>query len=131
LKLLKRILLSNVFIGLVTVPVYILLKPLPFLAVFGVGVLTTLTVLILFFYFLGAKFVGIWTVLQKFAVTLPTSLVLTRLVEDVPRNPYLDYVVLFLVGYTVSTPLIFLTYCVTRWLYVKKGRLNTPNLRER
>jgi len=120
LKLLKRILLSNVFIGLATVPVYILLKPFPFLAVFGVGVLTTLTVLILFFYFLGAKFVGIWTVLQKFAVTLPTSFVLTRLVEDVPRNPYLDYVVLFLVGYTISTPLIFLTYHVTRWLYDKK-----------
>jgi len=128
LKLLKRILLSNVFIGLVTVPVYILLKPLPFFAVFGVGVLTTLTVLILFFYFLGAKFVGTWAVLQKFAVTLPTSLVLTRLVEDVPRNPYLEYVVLFLVGYTISTPLIFLTYFATRWLYVKKGRLNTPNL---
>ena len=118
-------------IGLVTVPVYIVLKSSPFLAVFGVGVLTTLTVLILFFYFLGAKFVGIWAVLQKFAVTLPTSLVLTRLVEDVPRNPYLEYVVLFLVGYMISTPLIFLTYFATRWLYVKKGRLNTPNLRER
>jgi len=131
MKLHRRILLSNVFIGLVTVPVYIVLKPFPFLAVFGVGVLTTLTVLILFFYFLGAKFVGTWAVLQKFAVTLPTSLVLTRLVEDVPRNPYLEYVVLFLVGYTISTPLIFLTYRVTRWLYVKKGRLNTPNLRER
>ena len=57
MKLHRRILLSNVFIGLVTVPVYIVLKPFPFLAVFGVGVLTTLTVLILFFYFLGAKFV--------------------------------------------------------------------------
>jgi len=108
------------FIGLVTVPVYIVLKPLPFFAVFGVGVLTTLTVLMLFFYFLGAKFVGIWAVLQKFSVTLPTSFVLTRLVEDVPRNPYLDYVVLFSVGYTVSTPLIFLTYHITRWFYDKK-----------
>ena len=116
------------FIGLATVPVYILLKPFPFLAVFGVGVLTTLTVLILFFYFLGAKFVGTWAVLQKFAVTLPTSFTLTHLVKLLPSNPLLDYVVLFSVGYIVSTPLIFLTYFVTRWLYGKKGRLNTPNL---
>ena len=47
--IIRRILLSNVFIGLVTVPVYIVLKSFPFLAVFGVGVLTTLTVLMLFF----------------------------------------------------------------------------------
>jgi len=116
------------FIGLATVPVYILLKPLPFFAVFGVGVLTTLTVLMLFFYFLGAKFVGIWAVLQKFSVTLPTSFTLTHLVKLLSSNPLLDYVVLFSVGYIVSTPLIFLTYFVTRWLYDKKGRLNTSNL---
>ena len=47
--IIRRILLSNVFIGLVTVPVYIVLKSFPFFAVFGVGVLTTLTVLMLFF----------------------------------------------------------------------------------
>jgi hypothetical protein len=120
LRLYERILVSNMFIGLVTVPVYVFLKSFPFLVVFGVGIITTLTVLILFFYFLSVRFVGTWAVLQKFSVTLPTSLVLTRLVEYVPRNPYLDYVVLFLVGYTVSTPLIFLTYRVTRWFYDKK-----------
>ena len=128
MKLHRRILLSNMFIGLATVPVYILLKPLPFFAVFGVGVLTTLTVLMLFFYFLGAKFVGIWAVLQKFSVTLPTSFTLTHLVKLLSSNPLLDYVVLFSVGYMISTPLIFLTYFVTRWLYDKKGRLNTSNL---
>jgi hypothetical protein len=110
-----------VFIGLATVPIYIVLKSFPFFIVFGAGILTTLTVLILFFYFLGVKFVGTWTILQKFAVTLPTSFVLTHLVKLLPSDLFLDYIVLFFVGYTISTPLIFLTYYITRLLYNKKG----------
>jgi hypothetical protein len=120
LRLYERILVSNMFIGLVTVPVYVFLKSFPFLVVFGVGVITTLTVLILFFYFLSVRFVGTWAVLQKFSVTLPTSFVLTHLVKHLPLNPLLDYVVLFSVGYLISTPLIFLTYNVTGWFYGKK-----------
>jgi len=121
MNLYERILISNVFIGLVTVPIYIILKSFPFFVVFGAGILTTLTVLILFFYFLGAKFVGTWAILQKFAVTLPTSFVLSHLVKLLSTNPLLDYVILFAVGYVISTPLIFLTYYITWWLYGKKG----------
>ena len=117
----ERILISNVFIGLATVPIYIFLKSFPFFIVFGAGILTTLTVLILFFYFLGAKFVGTWAILQKFAVTLPTSFALSHLVKLLPINPLLEYIMLFFVGYVISTPLIFLTYYITRWLYGKKG----------
>jgi len=117
----ERILISNIFIGLTTVPIYIFLKSFPFFIVFGAGILTTLTVLILFFYFLGAKFVGTWAILQKFAVTLPTSFVLAHLVKHLPSNPLLDYIILFTIGYSISTPLIFLTYYITRLLYNKKG----------
>jgi Mg2+/Co2+ transporter CorB len=120
LTLYERILISNVFIGLVTVPIYIILKSFPFFVVFGAGILTTLSVLILLFYFLGAKFVGTWAILQKFAVTFPTSFVLSHLVKLLPINPLLDYIILFFVGYMISTPLIFLTYYITRWLYGKK-----------
>jgi len=120
LKLHERILISNVFIGLATVPIYIVLKSFPFFIVFGAGILTTLSVLILFFYFLGAKFVGTWAILQKFAVTLPTSFVLAHLVKHLPINPLLDYIILFVVGYAISTPLIFLTYYITMILYGKK-----------
>jgi len=120
LKLHKRILLSNVFIGLAAVPIYIFLKSFPFFVVFGAGILTTLTVLILFFYFLGVKFVGTWAILQKFAVTLPTSFVLAHLVKLLPSDLFFDYIVLFFVGYTISTPLIFLTYYITMLLYGKK-----------
>jgi len=109
-----------VFIGLVTVPIYILLKSFPFFVVFGAGILTTLSVLILFFYFLGAKFVGTWAILQKFAATLPTSFALSYLVKLLPTNPLLDYIILFVVGYSISTPLIFLTYYITMLLYDKK-----------
>ena len=117
----ERILISNIFIGLATVPIYILLKSFPFFIVFGAGILTTLTVLILFFYFLGAKFVGTWAILQKVAVTLPTSFVLSYLVKLLSTNPILDYIILFVVGYVISTPLIFLTYYITMFLYGKKG----------
>ena len=116
----ERILISNIFIGLATVPIYIVLKSFPFFIVFGAGILTTLTVLILFFYFLGAKFVGTWAILQKFAVTLPTSFMLAHLVKHLPSNPLLDYIILFVVGYAISTPLIFLTYYITMILYGKK-----------
>ena len=109
------------FIGLATVPIYIVLKSFPFFIVFGAGILTTLSVLILFFYFLGAKFVGTWAILQKFAVTLPTSFVLAHLVKHLPADIFLDYIILFFVGYIISTPLIFLTYNVTKWLYGEKG----------
>ena len=108
------------FIGLVTVPIYIVLKSFPFFIVFSAGILTTLSVLILFFYFLGAKFVGTWAILQKFAVTLPTSFVLSHLVKLLSINPILDYVILFVVGYMISTPLIFLTYYITMLIYNKK-----------
>ena len=120
MNLYERILISNVFIGLATVPIYIILKSFPFFVVFGAGILTTLTVLILLFYFLGAKFVGTWAILQKFAVTLPTSFALSHLVKLLPINPLLEYIMLFFVGYVISTPLIFLTYYITRWLYGKK-----------
>ena len=121
MKLHERILISNIFIGLATVPIYIVLKSFPFFVVFGAGILTTLTILILFFYFLGAKFVGTWAILQKFAVTLPTSFVLAHLVKHLPPNPILEYIILFVVGYAISTPLIFLTYYITMLIYGKKG----------
>jgi len=106
--------------GAVRVPIYIFLKSFPFFIIFGAGVLTTLSILILFFYFLDAKFVGTWAILQKLAVTLPTSFVLAHLVKLLPSNPLLDYIILFVVGYSISTPLIFLTYHITMLLYGKK-----------
>jgi hypothetical protein len=42
--------------------------------------------------------------------------VLAHLVKHLPSNPLLDYIILFVVGYVISTPLIFLTYNVTKWL---------------
>ena len=69
----------------------------------------------------GAKFVGTWAILQKFAVTLPTSFVLSHLVKLLHSNPLLDYIILFTIGYSISTPLIFLTYYITMLIYGKKG----------
>ena len=128
MNLYERILISNVFIGLTTVPIYIILKSFPFFVVFGAGILTTLSVLILFFYFLGAKFVGTWAILQKFAVTLPTSFVLSHLVKLLSTNLLLEYIILFVVGYSISTPLIFFTYYVTRRIIKNGGSKGVENL---
>jgi len=127
-KITNMILMSNMVIGIFTVPIYLLLKQFPFPFIFGVGIIATLAVLVLFFYFLGMRFVGTWAILQKIVVTLPTSFTLSHLVKILPSNIVAEYFVLFAVGYVISTPLIFATYCITRWLYGKKRRFSTKNL---
>ena len=119
-KITHMILMSNMIIGIFTVPIYLLLKQFPFQLIFGAGIATTLAVLVLFFYFFGMRFVGTWAILQKIVVTLPTSFTLSHLVKVLPYNIVAEYFVLFTVGYVISTPLLFVTYCVTRWLYGKK-----------
>lgn len=115
----KRILVANLLIGLVVVPVYILLKHEPFLVVFLSGIVVTFAVLLLFFYFLGARFVGMWAVLQKLLVTLPTSFILSLIAKELSHDVIEEYLMLLVIGYSVSTPLIFLTYKIAKKMIKK------------
>lgn len=116
----RRILLSNIVIGIVVVPVYILLKTQPFYLIFGTGVIVTLSILLAFFYFLGVKFVSTWAILTKLTATLPTSLTLSMVVKML-HGVIETYVILFLIGYLISTPLIFLSYWIAKRIVNKKN----------
>jgi hypothetical protein len=120
MNIVKRILATNVGIGSVTVPIYILFKNFPFVNIFLMGLITTFSVIFLSFYFLGVKFTSSWAILQKVLVTLPTSLVLSHIVKHIGNNPIGEYVTLFTVGYIISTPLIFLSYNIIKKIYKKK-----------
>jgi len=118
--MIKRILATNVGIGLVTVPIYILFKNFPFIDIFLMGMITTFSIIFLSFYFFGIKFTSSWAILQKVLVTFPTSFVLSHIVKHVGNNTVLEYVTLFVIGYIISSPLILLSYKIIKKIYKNK-----------
>ena len=117
MDIVKRILVTNLGIGVVTVPIYILFKNFPFIDIFLMGIISTFTIILTLFYFLGVKFTSSWAILQKVLVTFPTSFVLSHIVKHIGNNPVLEYITLFTIGYIISTPLIFLSYKIVKKIY--------------
>ncbi|AHA92038.1 hypothetical protein [Los Azufres archaeal virus 1] len=117
-----RFLISNLFIGIFTVPVYIFLHTKPFYVVFPASFAVTLSVLLAFFSFLSKRFVTLWALLEKVMVTLPTSFTLAVIVKHLNYGFAIDYLVLLALGYAISTPLLILSYKLMRWFERARGK---------
>ncbi len=118
-----RFLISNLFIGIFTVPVYLFLHSEPFYVVFPASFAVTLAVLLVFFSFLSRSFITLWALLAKVMVTLPTSFTLSMVVKHLNYGFVIDYIVLLALGYVISTPLLILSYKIMRWFERAKGKI--------